>query len=157
VAGRNLSLVIAFTQGSATASAGSTDGQSATFTLTNNSSHNLCIVSAITIRGQKLTSWNAQEVSDTDAASIAAYGRFVERIDARLLEDTIFAGAIIQAELLRHKDPHGLARSLRLMNRDAATLAHMLALTMGDRITVVETQTAMNADYIVRRRAARMA
>lgn len=148
VAGRNIvtpntgdgSLV--FTKGTATIVKIEADARSATITLENNSHRRDCAIAAMTLRGQKLTSWNAQEVREIDAESIAAYGRQVLRIDARLLGDAAFARSIAQNELYQRKTPRGMVRAVRFMNKDSATLLEMLDRTMGDCVDVRETMIA---------------
>ncbi len=140
---------LTFSSGSASVTKFEADARSATITLRNNSSGRDCVVATMIVKGQKLTSWNAQEISVIDAVSIAAYGRQVMRVDARLLADVAFAHSIAEALLVERKTPRGLVRALRLMNRDAEALGEMLYRTMGDRVTVRETQTATDGDYIV--------
>jgi hypothetical protein len=140
---------LTFSRGSAAVSKFETDARSAAITLKNNSSRRDCTVATMIVKGQKLTSWNAQEVSLIDPVSIAAYGRQIERTDARLLEDVDFAHSIAESLLINRSRPRGLVRALRLMNRDAPALGEMLYRTMGDRVTVRETQTATEGDYLV--------
>ncbi len=140
---------LAFSSGSASVAKFEADARSAVITLRNDSAARDCVVATISVKGQKLTSWNAQEVSLIDPSSIAAYGRQIERVDARLLADAAFARSVAWSLLVERKQPRGMVRALRLMNRDAAALGELLYRTMGDRLTVRETQTAVDSDYIV--------
>jgi len=106
-------------------------------------------ITTLQIRGQKFTSWKEQELEVVDDASIARRGKQEYTVSAGLLDNLDFAQQIIEYELARRKDPRGEVFSITLRNVNQTNLIHMLNRTMGDRITVSETQTGHASDYFI--------
>lgn len=115
-----------------------TPGQPSLFTLT-----------TLQVRGQKLTSWKEQELEAVNDESIARRGKQEYTVPAGLLDNLDFAQQVIDYELARRKDPRGEVFAVTLRNVDQTNLIQMLNRTMGDRITVSETQTGHSADYFI--------
>ena len=106
-------------------------------------------VTTLQVRGQKLTTWKQQEFEAVDEDSLARRGRQEYVVNATLLDDEDFARQVINFELARRKDPRGEIFSMTVRNHSQALLNQMLNRTMGDRITVSETQTGHSSDYFI--------
>ncbi len=141
---------LVFSAGSATLSDFVAEAQGATFTLTNDSDTTECVVSTLYILGTKITSWNAMESTRKNQASITAYGRRIQTIDARLLDTLTRARDRAAYEVNQKKTPRGVVESVTLKLKDGTNHGEMLAREIGMRLTVVEAQTAANqAAYII--------
>jgi hypothetical protein len=124
----------------------------ATLRLRNRSFTKQVVLAECIVRGQKITDFGELEVEQKDGGSIAQYG--YRKLDMRLqaLDDTNDAESIATFELIRRKNPAGYVRSLTLRShglQGGSTHGHQLALTIGDVITVTETQTGHSDMYFI--------
>ena len=110
-------------------------------------------LTSATLRGRKITDFGRMEVQATDAASIVDYGRRTLRLNLPSVDNFDDAETIAQFELYRRSQPRGMAQSLSLRShgiQGGNQHAQQLARTLGDKITVTETQTGHQSDsYIV--------
>jgi hypothetical protein len=117
----------------------------------NDSTANLVLQTCV-VRGQKITDFGALTAEVQDHASRAQYG--VRRLDWQLqaLDNYDAAQQIAAFELHRRRNPAGHLLTLSLSSAGQAgggQHAQQLVRTIGDRITVSETQTAHSGDYFI--------
>lgn len=155
VGGRNVQTptagagTLAFSAGTATLVTFTPEDRSATLVFRNGSTTADAIISTLVIKGQKITSWNSEQTQVVNAASIAVYGRKTWTLDAKLLEDDVFARNVADYEVARRKDPRGRARSLTMTHNSDANVLQMVKRTIGDRVAIEEAQTAHEAEYFI--------
>jgi hypothetical protein len=106
-------------------------------------------VTTLIVRGQKVTTYNREEVEVIDSLSSSLYGRHILSIDHKLLDDVDFADAIASYELVQRKDPRGIVRSIGINHRSADTIDFMINRTVGDWIRVVDDQTEHDDEYVI--------
>jgi len=101
------------------------------------------------IRGTKITDFGQVEISARDNDSIAAYGYNAYNYPVAV-DDVALAEAIAEYIVNSRKDALGQVTQLTLTPRKSDALMNQaLTLTIGDRIKIVENQTAINADYFI--------
>lgn len=108
-----------------------------------------CTISVIIIKGNKLTSYNVAEASAIDESSPFFYGLREMSMQLDVLDNANDAQSIADYEVSRRPTPYGRMASISLINKTAANLSNQLSRTIGDRLTITETQTAHNADYFI--------
>lgn len=106
-------------------------------------------LTALIVRGRKLTSYGYQDAQATDTASVVAYGKRMMEVDARLLDRVEDAETIADWELALHKSPRGQVYAAQLTNRDATAREAQVKLTVGDRLTIAGPQVSHSGDYFV--------
>lgn len=106
-------------------------------------------VDEMRVRGQKLTSFRPQTLTAMDPTSVALYGRRTLTIDAGMMSDSNYAQDLADYMLSRRKDPRGVIRKATLANKNDTLTTQMRQRTIGQRIQVVETQTAHAAEYTI--------
>lgn len=122
---------------------------SAEITFTNTGT-SVAYVTGIKVLGRKIIDSGLMEARDVDPASINIYGRRAMRLNLASLMSFDDAGQIARFERLRRATPRGDVQSVTMMShaKEGGGLhAQQLARTLGDRITLKETQTAHEADY----------
>ena len=98
----------------------------------------------------KLTDFGQMEVSHQDAASIVATGRQAQTVNARLLENPAVAESLARWLVASRKDARGQAGRVSFRPRRSPTLmAAALGRTLGDRVTLQETQTGLDGDFFI--------
>lgn len=110
------------------------------------------IVTKCVIKGRKITDFDTAEARATDQNSIIDYGRRTLRINLPSIDNTEAAQDIADFELHRRKEPSGEVSALTVLSHGKNGGNHhdyQLALTIGDRIHVAETQTAHGGDYFI--------
>jgi hypothetical protein len=150
VGGRNTSLSYSFSSGSGTVSLEARANQ-ATLTVINTGSVPAVLASCI-ITGQKLVDQGRMEAIARDTTSISLYGRRSLRLHLAALSSLEEAQRIAEAELARRVTPRGVVQSLTLRSHATQGTGHQpqqLALTIGDVISLDETQTAHSAEYAI--------
>lgn len=135
--------------GAATLSAFASEAQGATFTVTNDSPAADVTISTIIVKGRRLTSWNATQVTRRNQPSITAYGLRLLTLDAKLIDNIPFGRDVGAYIVKQRKDPRGVVSALIVKNRDATMLNKQLTRLIGDRIRVKETQTAHDKEYYI--------
>ncbi len=123
------------------------NARSATLTVTGGAAG--ANVTAVTVKGQALTTYNEQELVSSDALSITTYGLREMRIEPNILDNADFARSIADYELSRRKTPRGEIAALSVAARDSTRQGQMVAWTMGQRIRVVDTQLAADREYFI--------
>jgi len=120
----------------------------ATVRFTNGAGVEVWLQAGAQIRGDKLTDYGAVEVRRKNIDSIAAYGprRYPYEFE---IDDVTEAENMAEFLLLERFGPRGRVPSLGLAGLDTALTEQALARTIGDRISVVEAQTGINADYFI--------
>lgn len=106
-------------------------------------------ISSIIISGTKLTSYNKADAVARSAESEFYDNRSDVIYDLKLLDDEADAQAIADYEVGRRASATGTLKSVTLMNKNAASLAAIIARTIGHRITISEQQTGHSADYFI--------
>lgn len=106
-------------------------------------------ISSIIISGTKLTSYNKADAVARSAESEFYDDRSDVVYDLKLLDDEADAQAIADYEVGRRASATGTLKSVTLMNKNAASLAAIIARTIGHRITISEQQTGHSADYFI--------
>lgn len=126
------------------------EASSAVVTVTNEAQESRQVLS-LTLNAEKLiTTYNKLEVEQVDIVNAGLFGQFVERIDARMIEDEDFARQVAGYELGRRKNPFGAFESVDLKPKNATIEGAMFARQIGDRIRISEDQTAQsNVDYFI--------
>lgn len=98
----------------------------------------------------KLTDFGKAEALSEDATSLSTFGRRAKVINARLLEDPDEALDTAAFEVASFKDPRGEAKKVSIQpRRNDALMVEGLARTIGDRITITETQTGATKDSFI--------
>ncbi|MEO8391773.1 MAG: hypothetical protein ABI700_02165 [Chloroflexota bacterium] len=151
IGGQNVTLTdVAFSQGTATSSI-TANANGAELAFTNNGGIDAIVTSAI-VRGQKITTFDRIEATSKDQTSIDNYGRRTMRLN--LPAETSFSDAqdIADFERIRRSQPRGTVSALKLVSHGTlggGNQPQQLALTVGQRIAVSETQTAHNSNYYI--------
>ncbi len=141
---------LAFNQGSAVASVtGNANGAELKFV---NKGTTTAIVTACKVRGYKITDFGLMEARVVDQDSIIDYGRRTLKLNLPTVDDLAEAQTIAEFEADRRGQPRGTVNSITVVShgvKGGAHHANQLALTIGDRITVRETQTAHESNYTI--------
>lgn len=104
-------------------------------------------ISALEVRGQKLTSFNDIKITERDAWSITNYGRRQLQIDTRTLDNETLAQSIAEFELRRRAEPRGLVHSVEIQPKDSTMAEFIVDTGVGDVIRVQDGQTSHDANY----------
>lgn len=110
------------------------------------------VVSGCIVRGRKIVDSGVIEAKATDTTSIIDYGRRTLRLNLPSIDNVDDAQAIADFERNRRSNPRGTVQALTVASHGKNGGGHhadQLALTLGDLITVTETQTAHDAEYYV--------
>lgn len=106
-------------------------------------------ITAITISGKKITTYDKLEMSATDTTSRALYGTRQKRMNIKALDSAAFAQDIADYELSRLLDARGAVESIEFIIRDDAEALRVLADPMGLRIRLIDDQTEHDGEYFV--------
>ena len=139
-----------FEKGSASATV-EAKANGANLIFTNNTSEE-AIISACIVRGRRITDKGYMEASAEDTDSIVTYGRRTMRVNLPSMDDLEQAQYIADFELLRRKDPIGQVQAISCISHaksGGGQHAHQLARTIGDFITITETQTGHSQDHVI--------
>lgn len=124
-------------------------GDRADITVTNGSSTLDGELRAIQIVGDKMTTYNAQELSASDGVSKTFYGVREMQLDCKLIDNSNYAQSIAEYLLLRHHEPIGEVHSVMWTNNDDDRISRSLETAIGDRVRIVDTQIVHDAEYFV--------
>jgi hypothetical protein len=105
------------------------------------------ILSTATVQGRKITDYGQMEAQSRDGLSIANYGRRSMKINLPSVDNFEYAQYIANYEVSRRGQPRGMVTQVTLASHGkngGGNHAHQLARTLGDVITISETQTAHN-------------
>jgi hypothetical protein len=140
-----------FSQGTATITL-SAKANSASLEVTNSGSED-AILSAATVRGTKITDYGRMEAESRDGLSIAKYGRRSLKMSLSSVDSLEYAQAIADYEIGRRSEPRGAVKEVSLRSHGiegSDNHAQQLARTIGDVVTISETQTAHTSKkYVV--------
>lgn len=101
------------------------------------------------VRGTKITSYPVVDVMRSDSDSISEFG-YNDYTYPFTMDSVADAEAIASYLLNRFKQPFGVVKSMTLSpRRNDGLMTQCLARTIGDRITIVEAQTGVSADYFI--------
>ncbi len=106
-------------------------------------------VTTLIVKGQKVTTYNREEVEAVDSVSLVLYGKQVMTINNRLLDDEAYAANLGNYELAQRKDARGVVRSIGINRRNSANEDMMINRSIGDWIQVVDDQTDHDGEYII--------
>jgi hypothetical protein len=139
-----------FSQGSATAQVeAKANGAELTF---NNTGHVPAIITQCIVRGRKITDFGTMEAKATHGASIVDYGRRTLRLNLPAIDNLEQAEYIAQFEKNRRGLPLGAVSTMKLLSHarlGGGRHQQQLALTVGDKVAVAETQTGHQAEHII--------
>jgi hypothetical protein len=152
IGGRNVYLdEYTFSEGVADVSLSEIGANRAKLRLINQGTVNAVLESCV-VRGQKITDFGQMDAERKDFVSIAHYGERKLEMNIPSVDDIDDAENIAAFELMRRKDPAGRVQTMTLRSHGVAggnQHAQQVARTIGERITVTETQTAHSDDYFI--------
>jgi hypothetical protein len=125
-------------------------GSSAKLQLTNGSGNLSMDVRTLRLRGTPLISHNKQSVESFDANSYVTYGLYDRTLTLRLVDDVELAQNY--ADSIVAQFGHGVARVTSVSfnaNKDAARMALAMDCAPGTYITITDSSTSHDADYVV--------
>lgn len=100
------------------------------------------------VRGTPLTSYGRQTYVAEDTTSVLAYGRYAMELTGK--QDSLTdAQTLGDFQLLLRKDPRGQISDVLMNALDTTITASVLARTIGDRITLVDTLTSASGDWFI--------
>jgi len=99
------------------------------------------------LRGTRITTSGAVMVTRTDPSREIAMGRHVLRVVLPMVDSIETAEAYATWRLWRDREPAGGMTHLSLRDRDATWRAHMLAWTLGTRLSIHEYQLGATHPY----------
>ncbi|MDX2139818.1 MAG: hypothetical protein SF123_17160 [Chloroflexota bacterium] len=151
IGAQNVTLTdVTFAQGTATYTI-TPKANGAEIVFTNNGAVEAWVKTAI-VRGRKITSFDRMEATARNEASITNYGRRTLRMNMPSITRLEDAQEIANFERDRRSTPRGQVSSISVASHGktgGGYHAQQLALTLGDRIAVQETQTGHSANYII--------
>lgn len=109
------------------------------------------IQTGMVIRANNIITFFGRTVTSADdTTSKAAFGNLPLTIDAKLLSSPAEAASIASYRLLIGKDPHGELKGVthNVLHNDILSEAGVRRVP-GDRVTIGETQTGQQGDYII--------
>jgi hypothetical protein len=115
----------------------------------NNQGSIAAILSACHVIGRKITDYGRMEAEARDGLSVARYGRLSLNLNLQSVDNFEYAERIAQYEANRRGDPRGRVGKVSLLSHVAnggGNHAHQLTRTIGDAITIVESQTGHGID-----------
>jgi hypothetical protein len=118
---------------------------------TNNSTQAI-FVTGCKVRGRKILDSGQMEATAMDGLSQAYYGRRTLRINLPSIDSLSQAEDIAEFEKQRRSTPVGEVQSLSVVSHaklGGGQHAQQLARTLGDKITVTETQTGHTGAYFI--------
>lgn len=124
------------------------DARGGTITITNNAAVTRT-VSAIIIKGKRITWFNAIRQKFRDADAIAKWGKVTEVIENKLIEKRSVAKAHAQWMVAEFAEPRGILKTIRLFAKTEAQRAQYLGYMPGSFLLVSEEQTAHDSRYMV--------
>jgi len=141
---------LAFESGMAAAAVtANANGALLTFT---NSGTVAAFVKQCRVRGRKITDAGNMEATATDSSSIVDFGRRTLRLNLPSVDNLEQAQYIADFERDRRGQPRGMVNTLSVVSHGengGNQHTNQLARTLGDLITVTETQTGHNASYAI--------
>jgi len=121
----------------------------ATVNFTNTASVAVWIQPGAKVRGTKITFYPVVDVVRSDAESLGDFG-YNDYAYPFVLDNVADAESLADYLLSKSKQPYGLVQSMTITPRRNDTLmTQALTRTIGDRITIVEAQTGVSADYFI--------
>lgn len=123
------------------------DAGSATVEFRNRSPTRVYLLAGAQLRGTPLYQLDPVTLSAVDYTSRNLYGETTLILDLTALDSVESADQLARFELSRRRSPRGIVASLALDVRHHLPFA--LSLSLFDRITVRESQTAHDADYFI--------
>lgn len=115
---------------------------------TNASSNSVYLQGTSKLRGTPLTSYGAQVYSVIDETSRLSHGR-LGYSPSGTQDNLTDATTLGDFHLALRKDPVGKIASITFSGWNTTITADLLSTTMGDRVTLNETQTAATGDWFV--------
>lgn len=110
------------------------------------------VITRCIVRGRKILDSGEMEAKASHASSIIDYGRRTLRLNLPSIDDLDAAQSIAAFERDRRSQPRGTVQALTTASHGTNGGGHhhqQLALTLGDLISVAETQTGHSSDYYV--------
>lgn len=110
------------------------------------------LVKKLIVRGRKIVDRGRLEATANDGISQGRYGRRTLRLNLSSLDNLDDAQYIADYELTRRSTPRGMVTSVVLKSHafnGGNQHAAQLDVTIGDRVTITETQTGHSDTYIV--------
>ncbi|MHC4708043.1 MAG: hypothetical protein ACYS8I_13275, partial [Planctomycetota bacterium] len=117
---------------------------------TNNAPIDIFIEAGATIEGEKITDYGVMDMTAENATSISNQKRRYSFKYPFVMDDVDVAQSMANYLLDLWKDPTGRIGSITLpAYQSDTTLTQAVTRTIGDRITLAETQTQASADYFI--------
>jgi hypothetical protein len=127
---------------------GSLDGSSSSIRLVNNNA-STAFLTTFRIRGTPITRYEKTAIEAQDADSFVTFGIRQKVYDLRLASDND-ADTIAQHELNKYKDGASRFETVSFYaNQSEETMTQALIRTIGDQITVSDSYSGHNKDYII--------
>lgn len=123
--------------------------QSAEILVTNPSAVNTRTLTALILTGTPIIAQNSVAISREDATSVTNYGRRTMKLDLPLVATRSDAKTIALLELARFKDPRGRVKRMTIGQHDTTNEHAIAEYGISTKITVVESQTVHNSQYII--------
>jgi hypothetical protein len=126
-------------------------GDRAKWTVSNASGGTAYLLAGSQQRGKAVSDLGDMDINSRDETSILEYRlHSPDPIDLKALEDASFAQSLADYMVYQRKDPRGEIESVTFIaNRSAALLKAAMQMTIGDRITISETQTGASGGYYI--------
>ena len=143
---------VTFQSGSATVTVKAlANGVELTFTaIGNGPSDGDAVVSGVEVRGRKIVDGGEVEAKAIDSTSLIDYGRRTMRLNLPSIDNVEQAQSIADHERTKRSKPRGMVQALTVTSHGkngGGQHAQQLALTIGNLIQVIETQTAHDSKY----------
>jgi len=151
VGGRDVTVTdLEFEQGSATATVeAKANGAQLKFV---NSGTQAAVIKKCKVKGRKIVDSGNMEAKAVDAASVIDFGRRTLRINLPSIDSLEHAQYIADFERNRRGQPRGEVSAVTVLSHGkngGGQHTHQLARTLGDLITVKETQTGHDKNYYI--------
>lgn len=115
----------------------------------NNDDNRDVMLSGLSVKGKKLTTYNEVEVVVDDATTLIQRGIREYSIDSKLMSDVLFAESLAEYELNRRKTPRGQIGSIKIRADTVQRTEQVISRTIGDRIRVIDDQLNHDAEYFI--------
>lgn len=122
---------------------------SAKITVVNTGVHDIYLT-LLRLRGTPLETFERASALAQDAASIATHGRIERNLQIDLLDDDEFAQQFAQTLVARFGEPlFRLASASLMVETDDVVTWAALGLTIGDRVSITDSASAHDRDYLI--------
>jgi len=100
-------------------------------------------------RGRGIYTYDTVSKIFEDATSIATHGTFTLGLDLKYQNDPVVADAFGNILLNQYKNPYSAAKTATYYTKDDDLVGVFLQADCGSKVTITETQTAIDEDYFI--------